>query len=139
MAIDQIERTLVLIKPDGVARNLTGTVISRIEAKGLRVVALQMQTLSASIAEQHYGEHKGKPFYESLVEFITSGPLVALVVEGVNAISALRQLAGATDPISANPGSIRGDFAVSVGANIIHASDSQTAAQREVELFFPSK
>lgn len=139
MAIDQIERTLVLIKPDGVARNLTGTVISRIEAKGLRVVALQMQTLSASIAEQHYGEHKGKPFYESLVEFITSGPLVALVAEGVNAISALRQLAGATDPISANPGSIRGDFAVSVGANIIHASDSQTAAQREVELFFPSK
>ena len=139
MAQEQIERTLVLIKPDGVARNLTGTVISRIEAKGLKVVALQMQSLSAGLAEEHYGEHRGKPFFESLVEFITSGPLVALVAEGVNAIAALRQLAGATDPINAAPGSIRGDFAVSVGANIIHASDSIKSAQREVELFFPSR
>jgi nucleoside-diphosphate kinase len=139
VAIDQIERTLVLIKPDGVARNLTGVVISRIEEKGLKVVALQMQTLSVETAKSHYGEHRDKPFYESLVEFITSGPLVALVAEGVNAIAAVRQLAGATDPVQASPGSIRGDFAVEVGKNIIHASDSPESAQREVGLFFPSK
>lgn len=138
MATDQVQRTLVLIKPDGVARNLTGTVISRIEAKGLRVIALQMQTLSVEVAKTHYGEHQAKPFFGSLVEFITSGPLVAMVVEGVNAIPALRQLAGATDPLAANPGSIRGDFALAVGENIIHASDSPESAEREVRLFFPS-
>lgn len=139
MSDDQVERTLVLIKPDGVARNLIGTVITRIEAKGFAVVQMQMQKLTAEIAESHYGEHRGKPFYPSLVEFITSGPLVALVAEGVNAIAALRQLAGATDPLNASPGSIRGDLAVSVGANIIHASDSLKSAKREVELFFPSR
>jgi len=138
VADDRIERTLVLIKPDGVARNLTGTIISRIEAKGLRVVAMQMRTLTAEIARTHYQEHDGKPFFESLVEFITSGPLVAMIVEGVNAIPALRQLAGATDPLAANTGSIRGDFAVTVGENIIHASDSPKSAEREVRLFFPS-
>jgi nucleoside-diphosphate kinase len=138
VAQDRIERTLVLIKPDGVARNLTGTIISRIEARGLRVVAMQMQTLSAEVARTHYQEHQGKPFFESLVAFITSGPVVALVVEGSNAIAALRQLAGATDPLAAATGSIRGDFAVSVGENIIHASDSEDSAKREVRLFFPS-
>ena len=138
MVKDGIERALVLIKPDGVARNLTGTIISRIEAKGLRVVAMQMQTLSAEVARTHYQEHQGKPFFESLVAFITSGPLVALVVEGSNAIAALRKLAGATDQLAAGTGSIRGDFAVSVCENIIHASDSEDSAKREVRLFFPS-
>ena len=131
------ERTLVLVKPDGVARGLVGEVISRLEAKGLRLVAAEMRTLTADVAESHYAEHAEKPFFPSLVEFITSGPLVAMVVEGPRAIEAFRSLAGATDPVKAAPGTIRGDFALEVQANIVHGSDSPESAAREVKLFFP--
>lgn len=131
------ERTLILVKPDGVARGLVGEVIGRIEHKGLRLVALQLRTLGRDTAQRHYAEHEGKPFYAGLVEFITSGPVVALVAEGANAIVAFRQLAGATDPVRAATGSVRGDFAVEVGENIVHGSDSPESAAREVALFFP--
>jgi len=131
------ERSLVLVKPDGVRRALIGEVINRIEAKGLRVVALQMRTLARETAEQHYAEHEGKPFFESLLEFITSGPLVALVIEGPRAIAAFRALAGATDPVAAGVGTIRGDFALEVQNNIVHGSDSTESAAREIALFFP--
>ncbi|MGI8695077.1 MAG: nucleoside-diphosphate kinase [Mycobacteriales bacterium] len=131
------ERTLILVKPDGVARGLVGEVIGRIEHKGLRLVALQLRTLGRDTAKRHYAEHEGKPFYAGLVEFITSGPVVALVAEGANAIVAFRQLAGATDPVRAATGSVRGDFAVEVGENIVHGSDSPESAAREVALFFP--
>jgi nucleoside-diphosphate kinase len=131
------ERTLVLVKPDGVARGLIGDVVGRIERKGLRFAALQLRTLDRETAETHYGEHKGKPFYDSLVEFITSGPLVAAVVEGPRAIEAFRQLAGATDPVKAATGSIRADNALEVQKNIVHGSDSPESAAREIALFFP--
>ena len=131
------ERSLVLIKPDGVHRALIGEVISRIEAKGLRLVALQLRVLDRETAAQHYAEHEGKPFFESLLEFITSGPLVAMVVEGPRAIPAFRGLAGATDPVAATPGTIRGDFALEVQNNIVHGSDSAESAAREIGLFFP--
>ena len=131
------ERTLVLVKPDGVARGLIGDVVGRIERKGLRFAALQLRTLDRETAERHYGEHKGKPFYDSLVEFITSGPLVAVVVEGPRAIEAFRQLAGATDPVKAATGSIRADNAIEVQKNIVHGSDSPESAAREIALFFP--
>jgi nucleoside-diphosphate kinase len=131
------ERTLVLVKPDGVARGLVGEVISRIERKGLRLVALELRTLGAEIAETHYAEHRQRPFFGSLVEFIVSGPLVAAVVEGPRAIEAFRQLAGATDPVKAATGSIRGDCAVEVQNNIVHGSDSTESAAREIALFFP--
>jgi nucleoside-diphosphate kinase len=131
------ERTLVLVKPDGVARGLVGVVISRLEAKGLRLVAAELRTLTSDVAESHYAEHAEKPFFPSLVEFITSGPLVAMVVEGPRAIEAFRSLAGATDPVKAAPGTIRGDFALEVQANIVHGSDSPESAAREVKLFFP--
>lgn len=131
------ERTLVLVKPDGVARGLIGEVIGRIERKGLRVTALQMRTLDAETARKHYGEHAEKPFFADLVTFITSGPLVAMIVEGDRAIEAFRQLAGATDPVSATTGSIRGDFATMVQNNIVHGSDSPESAEREIGLFFP--
>jgi len=131
------ERTLVLVKPDGVARGLIGEVIGRIERKGLRVTALQMRTLDAEIAQTHYGEHVDKPFFNDLVTFITSGPLVAMIVEGDRAIEAFRQLAGATDPVKAATGSIRGDFATVVQTNIVHGSDSPESAEREIGLFFP--
>jgi nucleoside-diphosphate kinase len=131
------ERTLVLVKPDGVARGLIGDVVGRIERKGLRFAALQLRTLDRETAETHYGEHKGKPFYDSLVEFITSGPLVAAVVEGPRAIEAFRQLAGATDPVKAATGSIRADNAIEVQKNIVHGSDSPESAAREIALFFP--
>jgi nucleoside-diphosphate kinase len=130
------ERSLVLIKPDGVHKGLIGTVISRIERKGLRVVALEMRTLERGVAEQHYAEHEGKPFYEELVTFITSGPLVALVLEGEDAIRAARQVIGTTNPLEANTGSIRGDYAVAVGQNMVHGSDAPESAAREVALFF---
>jgi nucleoside-diphosphate kinase len=133
----ETERTLVLVKPDGVARGLIGDVVGRIERKGLRLAALELRTLDRATAETHYGEHKGKPFYDSLVEFITSGPLVAVVVEGPRAIEAFRQLAGATDPIKAATGSIRADNAVEVQKNIVHGSDSPESATREIGLFFP--
>ncbi|SEO59428.1 nucleoside diphosphate kinase [Trujillonella endophytica] len=132
------ERTLVLVKPDGVARGLVGEVISRLEAKGLRLVAAELRTLPREVAEQHYGEHRDKPFFPSLVEFITGGPLVALVVEGPRAIEAFRALAGATDPVKAGPGTIRGDLALEVQRNIVHGSDSPESAAREIGLFFPA-
>ncbi|MBA3799809.1 MAG: nucleoside-diphosphate kinase [Actinomycetota bacterium] len=131
------ERSLVLVKPDGVRRALIGEVISRIEAKGLRLVALQLRVLDRETAAQHYAEHESKPFFDALLEFITSGPLVAMVVEGPRAIPAFRGLAGATDPVAATPGTIRGDFALEVQNNIVHGSDSPESAAREVALFFP--
>ncbi|WP_395107180.1 nucleoside-diphosphate kinase [Actinomadura sp. SCN-SB] len=131
------ERTLVLVKPDGVRRGVVGDVISRIERKGLRLVALELRTLSRETAETHYGEHAGKPFFGELVEFITGGPLVAMVVEGPRAIEAFRALAGATDPVKATPGTIRGDHALEIGENIVHGSDSPDSAAREIKLFFP--
>jgi nucleoside-diphosphate kinase len=132
------ERTLVLVKPDGVARGLVGEVVSRLEAKGLRLVAAELRTLTAEVAETHYAEHRERPFFASLVEFITSGPLMALVVEGPRAIEAFRALAGATDPVKAAPGTIRGDFALEVQSNIVHGSDSPESAAREIALFFPA-
>jgi len=131
------ERTLVLIKPDGVRRGLAGEVLSRIERKGLRVVAMDMRVVGKDLAETHYAEHAEKPFYGSLVEFITSGPLVAMVVEGPRAIEAFRALAGATDPVKATPGTIRGDYALEVQDNIVHGSDSPDSAGREIKIFFP--
>jgi nucleoside-diphosphate kinase len=131
------ERTLVLIKPDGVRRSLIGTVIERIERKGLRIVALELRTLDRETASTHYAEHVGKPFFEPVVDFITSGPLVALVAEGPRAIQAFRGLAGATDPVTATPGTIRGDHALEIGENVVHGSDSPESAQREIKIFFP--
>ena len=131
------ERTLILIKPDGVERGLVGEVLSRIERKGYTLVALELRTLDVSTAEEHYGEHKGKPFFGELVEFITSGPLVAGVIEGPDAIAAWRQMMGATKPLEATPGSIRADLAVEMGRNIVHGSDSPESAAREIGLFFP--
>ncbi|MGY1607647.1 MULTISPECIES: nucleoside-diphosphate kinase [unclassified Geodermatophilus] len=131
------DRTLVLVKPDGVARGLVGEVVSRLEAKGLRLVAAELRTLPREVAEQHYAEHREKPFFGSLVEFITGGPLLALVVEGPRAVEAFRALAGATDPVKAAPGTIRGDFALEVQSNIVHGSDSDESAAREIGLFFP--
>jgi len=128
---------LVLIKPDGVRRGLAGEVLARIERKGLRIVAMDMRVVGKDLAETHYAEHTGKPFYGSLVDFITSGALVALVVEGPRAIEAFRALAGATDPVKAAPGTIRGDYALEVQDNIVHGSDSPDSAEREIKIFFP--
>ena len=133
------ERTLVLIKPDGVARGLVGEVLARIERKGLTLAALEMRTAAVEVANEHYGEHRERPFFADLVEFITGGPLVAAVVEGPRAIAAFRQLAGGTDPVEkAIPGTIRGDFALEVQYNIVHGSDSAESAAREIGLWFPS-
>src|ERR1700756_468877 len=132
-----MERTLILVKPDAFARNLTGEIIARFERKGLRLVALQLMTMSRDLAARHYAEHEGKPFYDELVSFITSGSLVAMVLEGEQAVVAARQLIGATNPLDAAPGSIRGDFAIEVGQNMVHGSDSAESAAREVSLFFP--
>jgi nucleoside-diphosphate kinase len=132
-----MERTLILVKPDAFARQLTGEIIARFERKGLRLAALQLMTMAPQMAERHYAEHKGKPFYEELVAFITSGPLVAMVLKGERAVDAARQVIGATDPLQASPGSIRGDYAIEVGQNMVHGSDSPESAAREVELFFP--
>ena len=132
-----MERTLILIKPDAFARNLTGEIIARFERKGLRLVALDLLTMSRDLAAQHYAEHEGKGFYDELVSFITSGPLVAMVLEGEQAVVAARQVIGATDPLKATTGSIRGDFAIEVGQNMVHGSDSPESAAREVGLFFP--
>lgn len=133
------ERTLVLVKPDGVSRGLVGEVISRIERKGLTLAALELRHVDRALAEQHYAEHDGKPFFESLLEFITSGPVVAAVVEGPRAIAAFRQLAGGTDPVEkAAPGSIRGDFGLEVQFNLVHGSDAPESAAREIKLWFPN-
>ena len=131
------ERTLILVKPDAFARGLTGEIIARFERKGLRIVALRHMTMDVALAEQHYAEHDGKPFFGELVEFITSGPIVALVLEGEQAIKAARQVIGATNPLEATTGSIRGDFPVGVGQNMVHGSDSAESAEREANLFFP--
>jgi nucleoside-diphosphate kinase len=132
------ERTLVLIKPDGVERQLIGEILSRIERKGLTIAALELRTVGDELARQHYAEHDGKPFFGSLLEFITSGPVVAVVVEGTRAIPAFRQLAGGTDPVEkATPGTIRGDFGLETQFNLVHGSDSAESAQREIELWFP--
>jgi nucleoside-diphosphate kinase len=132
-----MERSLILVKPDAFARNLSGEIIARFERKGLRLVALKLMTMSRELAERHYAEHVGKSFFEELVEFITSGPLVAMVLEGEQAVTAARQVIGATDPLKATTGSIRGDFAIAVGQNMVHGSDSVESAAREVSLFFP--
>ncbi|MFF5971985.1 nucleoside-diphosphate kinase [Streptomyces sp. NPDC012769] len=132
------QRTLVLLKPDAVRRGLIGEIIGRIERKaGWTIAALEMRELDQETLEQHYGEHKGKPFYEPLMGFMASGPVVALVVEGERVIEGLRTLAGPTDPIAAAPGSIRGDFGTIVRENLIHASDSEESAIRELKIFFP--
>lgn len=133
------ERTLVLVKPDGVERKLVGEVLARIERKGLSIVALELRTVDRELAAQHYAEHDGKPFFGDLLDFITSGPLVAAVVEGPRAIAAWRQVAGGTDPVEkATPGSIRGDFGLETQSNLVHGSDSPESADREVKLWFPN-
>jgi nucleoside-diphosphate kinase len=132
-----MERTLILVKPDAFERNLSGEIIARFERKGLRLVAMTLMTMTRVLAGQHYAEHEGKPFYEELVSFITSGPLVAMVLEGEQAVVAARQVIGATDPLKATTGSIRGDYAIEVGQNMVHGSDSPESAAREVALFFP--
>jgi nucleoside-diphosphate kinase len=129
---------LILVKPDGVSRGLVGEVISRIERRGLVLVAAQLRTLDRDTAESHYGEHAGKPFFDGLVEFITSGPLFAAVVEGPRAIAAWRSMMGVTDPVASAPGTIRGDLAVEMQRNLVHGSDSPQSAAREVALFFPA-
>jgi nucleoside-diphosphate kinase len=131
------ERTLVLVKPDGVRRGLAGEVISRLERKGLTLVAMELRTLDKEAAEQHYAEHAKRPFFGELVEFITGGPLVALVVEGPNAVAATRRLMGVTNPVEATPGSLRGDYALEIGQNLVHGSDSPESAKREIGIFFP--
>lgn len=132
------ERTLALIKPDGVARGLVGEIIARIERKGLAIAAMDLRVVDEELAGRHYAEHAEKPFFASLVEFITGGPLVAMVLEGERAIAAFRQLAGGTDPVEkAAPGSIRGDFALETQYNLVHGSDSPESAAREIALWFP--
>ncbi len=132
-----MDRTLILVKPDAFARGLTGEIIARFERKGLRIVALEQKTLSRATAEQHYAEHAERPFFGELVDFITSGPLVAMVLEGHEAVKAARQVIGATNPLEAATGSIRGDFALEVGKNLVHGSDANESAAREAALFFP--
>ena len=132
-----MDRTLILVKPDAFERGLTGEIIARFERKGLTIVALKHMTVTEDLAKQHYAEHDGKPFFGELVEFITSGPIVAMVLEGDQAITAARQVIGATNPLEASPGSIRGDFAVAVGQNMVHGSDSPESGKREAALFFP--
>lgn len=132
-----MDRTLILVKPDAFARSLTGEIIARFERKGLRIVALRHMTVTRELAERHYAEHAEKPFFAELVEFITSAPIVAMVLEGIDAIKAARQTIGATNPLDAAPGSIRGDFAIEMGQNMVHGSDSAESAAREAALFFP--
>ncbi|MBP7332887.1 MAG: nucleoside-diphosphate kinase [Firmicutes bacterium] len=131
-----MERTYLMVKPDGVQRGLAGEIIARFEKKGFKIAALKMLRISRELAEKHYGEHVGKPFFESLVGFITSGPVVAMVVEGKDAVSAVREMMGATDPLKALPGTIRGTYGIDIGRNIIHGSDSKESAAREIALFF---
>ncbi len=132
------DRTLILVKPDAFARGLTGEILSRFERKGLKLVALELKQLDEATAKEHYAEHEGKPFFGELVDFITSGPLVALVLEGQDAVKAARQVIGSTNPLEAATGSIRGDFAIEVGQNMVHGSDSAESAAREAKLFFPN-
>lgn len=133
-----IQKTLILVKPDGVKRRLIGEVIGRIEAKGFEIAQMKLFTIDEELAKKHYGEHVDKPFFGELVSFITSGPVVAMVVQGEDAVAGMRQIMGATNPIEAAPGSIRGDFATVIGENIVHGSDSPESGAREVGLFFPN-
>ena len=132
-----MDRTLILVKPDAFARGLTGEIVARFERKGLKIAEMKKMQVTEDLAKEHYAEHDGKPFFGELVEFITSGPIVAMVLEGESAIKAARQVIGATNPLEAAPGSIRGDFAIEVGQNMVHGSDSVESGQREAALFFP--
>ena len=129
-------KTFFMIKPDGVQRNLVGEIISRVEAKGFSITKIKMMTISKELAEQHYGEHKDKPFFNDLLSFITSGPVVAMQVEGENVVLQIRNLMGATNPSESTPGSIRGDLATELDKNVVHGSDSDESAERELSLFF---
>ena len=131
-----MEKTFVMVKPDGVQRGLIGEIIRRIERKGLKIVAIKMLKIDEGLAERHYAEHREKPFFRNLIEYITSGPVVAMVVEGREAVKVVRNLVGATNPVEANPGTIRGDFGIDIGRNVVHASDSIESAEREISLFF---
>ncbi len=131
-----MERSLVLIKPDAMKRRLAGTIIARLERRGLKIVAMKMLQMDKALAQQHYAVHKGKAFFNDLVEFITSGPIIAAVFEGEKAIEAIRQTMGTTDPLKAPPGSIRGDFGLDIQCNLVHGSDSAESAEREINLFF---
>jgi len=133
-----LERTLVLVKPDGVQRGLVGKIIGRLENKGFRLVALKLMSVSRKLAEEHYGEHVDKPFFGDLVRFITSSPIVAMAIEGENAVQVVRTTMGLTNPQDAAPGTIRGDFGLTIGMNLIHGSDSGESAARELDLFFES-
>ena len=130
------EKTLILVKPDGVQRGLVGDILSRFEHKGLKLVALRMLQVTKNMAETHYGEHKGKPFYNGLLDFITAAPLVAMVVEGKSAVTVVRKMVGSTNPEDAAPGTIRHDFGMHTGRNLIHASDAPKSAEKEISLFF---
>ena len=132
-----MERTLILVKPDAFARGLTGEILARFERKGLRIVAMKHMTVERDLAEEHYAEHRERPFFGDLVEFITGGPLVAMVLEGYEAVTAARQVIGSTNPLEASPGSIRGDLGLEVQTNLVHGSDSPESAARETGLFFP--
>ena len=132
-----IEKTLVLVKPDGVKKHICGEVISRFERKGLEVEAIKMIQVPEELAKKHYAEHEGKGFFKDLIAFITSGPVLVMVIKGENAVAAVRQINGATDPLKAVPGSIRGDFATSIDENVVHASDAPETAEREIGLWFP--
>lgn len=132
-----MNRTLILVKPDAFARSLTGEIIARFERKGLRIAALKHMLVTPELAERHYAEHAEKPFFAELVQFITSGPIVAMVLEGKDAVKAARQAIGATNPLDACPGSIRGELAIEMGENLVHGSDSDESAAREASLFFP--
>ena len=130
------ERTLILVKPDGMQRGLAGEIISRLEARGLRIVGLRMLRVDEALAKRHYAEHEGKPFYDGLIDYITSSPIIAAVLEGTRAIEVVRKTMGATNPADAEPGTIRGDLSVELGRNLIHGSDGPDSAAREIALFF---
>ena len=130
------ERTLFLVKPDAMQRGLAGEIIKRLESRGLKIVGMKLMQVTPSIAEKHYGEHKGKPFYKGLVDFITSSPIIAAVLEGTNAIEVVRATNGLTNPLKADPGTIRADFGLETGRNLVHASDSPASAAREIKIFF---
>ncbi len=132
-----MEKTLVLVKPDGVKKHICGEIIARFERKGLAIHAIKMMQVPAELAKKHYAEHEGKGFFQDLIDFITSGPVLAMVIEGENAVKAVRQINGATNPLEAVPGSIRGDFATSIDENVVHASDAPETAAREIALWFP--
>jgi nucleoside-diphosphate kinase len=134
-----IQRTLILVKPDAVSRGLIGEIITRFERRGYLIIAMKMMQMDGDRARRHYGEHEGKPFFQGLVEFITSGPLVAMCVEGEEAIAGCRQIMGATNPLSAETGSIRADFASTIGRNLVHGSDSHESAEKELAIFFDAK